>query len=379
PEAADQFQTARREDPFNRPAVVMLGLIDLILGRIDEGRQVVEQALTLQPQDPVLHTLHAILAVFAWDDASADASLAKVAQEIDANQHAALAAALDGLREARDSLAATSRLGARDSGAAQRVVLGILNAALAAQRATEDATNPLTRIGSMLPPSVANLRDAVAGMFMSLSTGRKEAAIEFASQCVRIAPCGQTYLMQGAVLIDSERWSEAGVAFQRAMDAPSLFDVRCAATIAALASAFDEAFADSARQGGAVEQHVDIEVAARLARAFRDSCFDGESSPPQDYAYRIAQVLSTAGEAELARQIAVRALEADPDDAQLRLAKAIAEYHLGAYVSTIATVGAILEQDPSNTEALRLRRRAVEGLKYAEESLRTPASVPAGD
>ena len=380
PESAAYFREALRTDPFNRTAVVMLGFTELVLGRAAEARVEVTHALALQPEDPVLHTLHAMLAVAVDDDASVEETIEQVAEHVSAEQRAAIEASIDALRSAFQSMRAAARLDLSDRQAIPNLLMKIADAMVKIRNAAGMEASPLMRMASMMPPSFATLRDAMAGIMFAALSGRYELAAEHVDRCVRVAPSGHMYLLQGTVDFYLNRSRDASDAFRRAMDTPALFDVRCAAVQGAIASEFTIAVEEW--QGrGAVGDFLDRVRIASLSRDFCEACVTESVECPAFFIIQLVQVLTQIDEPELARRIAVTALELSPRDPQILYCKALADYHLGAYGPALAALDEVLDIQPTDAPALKLRVQALTELGRVGHPGETklPTSAPAGD
>lgn len=358
PEAAAHFYEAIEADPFNRRAVVMLGLIQLVLGRIEDGRREVKQALNLEPEDPVLHTLYALLSAVAGNDRAVEQSLARIADHVGKEHVAAIAAATVALGNAVDGLRAASEGRLPGQTDVTALVFEVTEAAVAIQRAADMDNNPLAEMGSMLPPCFARLSGGLVGALNTMAMGRYEQFVTTIDEWTRIAPSGHTFLLKGVVYLSAHRPDEAADAFTRASELPSFVDIRCLCALGVLGCELDLATAGRPFTREQILRGIDHDRIVALVHEFRDNCLETLNWTPL-YVWELASLLIPMGEAELARDLAARALEHSPQDPQLLYTRAFADYHLGAYGPAIETLDTVLKLDPDSQPARDLRTHSL--------------------
>jgi serine/threonine protein kinase len=384
PESVRHFRTALNLDPFNRPAVVMLGLMELMLGKVEESRYAVRTALNLKPDDIVLRTLYGLLSVFARDTAAVEECLQLLTDEVTPEHHQAITAAYDVLTEAMDVLDQVSNANLVDNSVMIDLLNNAARTAILCQKAAAYKDNPLTRLGSMLPPTFARLRDYLLASSGALFTQNYSKAADYLIRCNEIAPSGHLYLFQGIMLRQAQRYDQAAQAFHLALTTPAFMDVRCPAAFGSILTEMEMYTEILEQEFIRPIDYFSPETINSFVERYLDACAFSQSGWNASTVPLLVNILVSLREPEQARILAIAALKLDPDNPKYFYCKALAEYYMGAYGVALTTLDDLLAIDPEHNEGLSLKELANQslgkiGTPYDEHDTAQPKPKAAPD
>jgi tetratricopeptide (TPR) repeat protein len=363
-EAVKCFQKAVEKDRFNPRAIGMLAMTLILFGELEEGRKHVLFGERVFPEDPNFMILHAML--FALEDKmpAAEKQLKKAEPQLTKRQ----------TNTARDQVELLNLFchgeeilfgDSIDFRTYLRV--GKLVATLVATLLPDLAQVPASTNDPLLLPlppvalkAFGCLRPAAEAMLWRRD--KLDEAIKEVSHGVRLHPEGLLYVIDGLLFGMNNQWREAGAAFLKAADTPSIFPIRRRARYFAVMCDVNEA-------GDINKLAQNPEIMARALKHTRELVDLGGVRP--DQAGILVQIALKNGELDLARSILAQWERQVPkENIPALLNRAEVELAGGSCRRAAELANRVLKVRPKDTDAQRISSDAIN--KIHEQALLFP-------
>jgi tetratricopeptide (TPR) repeat protein len=360
-EALKHFRAALNKDPHHQDARRMLGILLLLLGRLDEAWEVATEGAGRYPADPTFKFFRAMIRSLRGDDKGARAELDRMAptvgaKDIEALKHFTNAMAMlytwDGVFDP-DGERFLARVGAE----ATPFITHFYAGALLGQGQAEKAMQDFIRTPPTFSRSLSRLYPVLRSFVFGGGGVDAERLLPELEEVLRGHPEGLLVYFKAALLFNKERYAEAETVFLKAASTPSFVNIRRMGLLAAIRCEKpllrDPEVGPEMRQRAVKnirelrqigkQKPVQLEVligvainceAYDLARGLLDD-WEAQSGQVPDVLRKRAHVELVAGNPVIALDAARKLLQQLPDDPGGKAIRAEATAHLRKLVRTL--------------------------------------------
>jgi tetratricopeptide (TPR) repeat protein len=237
PEAIDWCKKALKAQAHHHPSHLMLGLLLVLMGRMDEAREAAAASNVLFPDDPNIRILNSILMAVAGKRKEALDNLKVVKEQISPKQYRVVETTVElvhyiqKLDDAPDPIEQTRVLAlwARIIPDVSAVWPVAMEGKL--QKDPERGASQLLQMPPVLNRSLVEMMKAVGGAVFNF---RSPEASRKLGEVVKKHPEGLVYYLHGSYLAIQKRWPEAREALLKAAHLPSIARIKRVALSTAL-------------------------------------------------------------------------------------------------------------------------------------------------
>jgi tetratricopeptide (TPR) repeat protein len=231
-DAVAHFRRALQADHYHLRARMLLSVTLLVLGRVREAEMLVVESRGLYPEEPNFLVLHALTLAFQGD-AKRAVKVIDEGRQLDPDHARALKEMMpiiESIYQWDDITDPKSFARIMAAFRKARPLLARFLPAIADVGNVEDAVFANDRLRP--PPLIEqNLRAATAALAAGALGNDTNESIRKLDKLVQSTPEGSAYFFKGVLLVKAERFREAEEAFARAMEQPSMLNVRPMALI----------------------------------------------------------------------------------------------------------------------------------------------------
>jgi hypothetical protein len=392
-ELVASLEGALKEDPLAQRANAILGMTWLLSGEEVKARERISFGEFFFPEDPNFRVLRMLLETREGDARAADVAARWLMEKSDLSKQEVKAAfALRGmlqvLLEVEASIAGTSKGLAVTPWSVLRHINDL--------RAGWELITHLSQGGGTalpLPPLFLEVWDGgrlakvQAGVLLGSFRPVGESANDELTRMTARHPDALLYYLQGLVLVELKRYSDAEKAFRQAAIAKSFLRVQRAAKTGVVGCQIMQRIdgppllpsliASAAGEVGGVpglwevgwvaRSRLDVQYAGAL-RHLRELVAEGDVHP--DFAEGFAAFALLTGEVELARQIVGGWERNQPNNKDVRFLRARVEFEAGAYGRVLEIARTFAPGDRQYKEMKELEAQARDSLARLAEAVR---------
>jgi tetratricopeptide (TPR) repeat protein len=353
PEAVEHFRKALELDRSTHGAHGMLGLLLILMGRVDEAEKVVVVAEAFFPEDPNFKVAHAIIQAQRGDLPGARAWVERARGQLSSTEVAALQNGLASLAQRRDVsalLGTGAAAGAPDLSQFPAQLSGVLSV-LSGGGAKGRSAGVHLRMTPATADALLRLAELSVARLAGLSSD--DGALDELREILKIHPEGTLHYLRACLLLGKQRFAEAEAAFLTSAETPSFFATRQPAVYGAVAC---EAILATGKFGPA-----DAAAPRRAVQNIRKML---QLAPVRaDQAEILVRTALLAGDHDLARSLVADWERLAPDDLRPRRLRAQVEFLTGAYALALKAADQVLARKADDAEARFYRTRALDELR----------------